>query len=347
MISHMLSKRTFRLLPYDNDTVFASFRQNVSLVRQTYARQCFFTSDSLPNTNGMAYDAIGKHLLVFNVSGNAYLYPTQPELQPKLFPRLKLHKREGSGESTVAFFDKWCFYINTDNHLCRLDMVNGTFESIPELETTSVYKMIQVQDKLYLFLRKETESITVEEYTVQNGTPILQRDNTIPDFTYIFDIKMDYDKKTPVLSAEPKGSHMPQLVTFDAASMTFHPLNIPNWTSTELFLGFHTYLEKDLAAFAYMSGVEIVRISSGKIEAKSSEDSDYENPKKRLLQCCDVLFTGESDGWAVLVASWNGLYHWELESAIISSLGLGGIDLFNEDLFEENVKLITKHLETF
>lgn len=297
MFTSISKKRTFRLLPYEGERVFANFRQNVDIIDQ-YDARTIFSSDSLAHMGGMAYDSDGKHLLVFSVTGDAYLYSVP--LQARLFPKLKLRKMEGSGESTVSFFESWCFYIHNSGQLRRLDMKTGAIECVYGFEEKQIEEMIQIQNALYLFWRDSQsgdDCIQIEEYLVKNGELFFQRHNQLKEFSYIHDIKKDYDGKTAVLSVERQERTVSELAVLDTVDMALHPLN--DKFQRELpFLGFHTYLEKDLAAFAYIDGVEVIRISSGNIEARYTKEDGIE-------QCCDALFLNDTD---IMFASWKGIY---------------------------------------
>lgn len=335
MMTTISKRRTFRLLPYQDECVFVNYIRNVDIIDQYDARSVF-SSDSLSHMGGMAYDPDGKNLLVFNISGDAYLYSVP--LQVKLFPKLKLNKTEGSGEATVSFFENWCFYIDKSGKLCRLDMKEGTVERVSGLEKKRIDKTVQIQDTLYLFRcdrQDENDCLQIEEYSVKNGMLFFQRCSQLEGISFIHDIKKDYDKKTPVLCIERSGRTVPELVLLDTVKLTLIPLG-DRLQRGLLFGGFHTYLEKDLVAFACIDGAIVIRISSGKIEARYTKEDG-------ICQCCDALFLNHTD---IMFASWNGIYIVQpddiYQDALCSALSEG--DDWEKELLE-GVKMFEQMLE--
>lgn len=340
MITSISKKRTFRLLPYEEERVFANHIRNVDIIDQ-YDARVIFSSDSLSHMGGMAYDPYGKNLLVFNVSGDAYLYSVPAMI--KLFPKLKLNKTEGSGESTVSFFENWCFYIDKSEKLCRLDMKDGSYERVPELEKEHIDKTVQIQNFLYVFRRcrqNATDSVQLEEYLVKDGVLFFRRSRQLEEISFIYDVKRDYDKTTAVLCVEKSGKHVPELVAFDPVNMNLLPLG-NNLAQGLMFEGFHTHLAKDLAAFACIDGAAVLRISTGTIEARYTKEDG-------ICQCCDALFLNHTD---IMFASWNGIYIVQpdqvYQDELCSTLSkeddwekelLDGLKLFEQMLGDEHTK---------
>jgi hypothetical protein len=294
MFIPMDKKRTFRLLPYTNERMFVARLKKVEMIDQNDCR-VLFTSDSLANMAGMACDRKGQYLFVFNVTGDAYLYDLPS--QKRLFSKLKLRKLEGSGETTVAFFEHDCFYIDKEYRLCRLDLETGVAECISGIEQR-ITKLLQIQDKLYIFHSDaEEHNISVCEYVISNRQLALQRSAQIEGYHYIKDIKYDYDGKSVVIYVEPAESRMPILVVFDPAALAFLPIQYTHPRELPA-LGFHTHLKKNLIAFAFIDGVDILNINSGKLEARYSK-------KDGMEYCCDAQFLEDT---AIMFASWKGIY---------------------------------------
>lgn len=280
--------------------MFVNFKQKVSLISEPFSCKTQFSSDALPDMCGMAYDRKGKRLLVYNAAGSAYLY-RMPEGE-RLSPRLKLKIKDGAGEYTTAFWKDWCWYIDQEFWLWRLDLRDGSICSVFCEAKRRILAMVQSGGNIYLFTDsalpgQESAPMEVSRYALGDGTISLEERKETPLFTCALDVKKDFGSSDYVLRVSRGEENGDEWAFFKEDTMELLPLSCKCISRLGPVVGFHTCLRANAVAFACLLGVQI-------LDLQTKEVLEEATPKDKAANCCDVMFI---DDYYAIVATWNGI----------------------------------------